>query len=87
MLYVALTVLHVAEVVRTSCVVLQGQLKESNMGADEAVRAKLETAAKLKDLEKKVRTLEQDLNQAQEVSDLPLFLTPLLPLCHIFKAS
>ncbi|CAI8034560.1 Myosin-10 [Geodia barretti] len=45
---------------------LHGQLKESNMGADEAVRAKLETAAKLKDLEKKVRTLEQDLNQAQE---------------------
>lgn len=52
-----------------ACCVVQAQLKESNLSADEAMRAKEEQAARLRDMEKKVRTLEQDLNQAQEVSD------------------
>ena len=52
------------------CVYVQAQLKEMNLSADEATRAKEEQAAKLRDMEKKVRTLEQDLNQAQEVSVL-----------------
>lgn len=47
---------------------LQAQLKETNLSADEAARAKEELAARLRDLEKKVRTIEQDLSQAQEVS-------------------
>ena len=46
----------------------QTQLKESNLNADEAARAKGEQAIRLRDLEKKIRTLEQDLNQVQEVS-------------------
>lgn len=47
---------------------LQAQLKETSLSADEAARSKEELAARLRDLEKKVRTLEQDLGQAQEVS-------------------
>ena len=49
---------------------LQAQLKETHLSADGAMRAKEEQAARLRDMEKKVRTLEQDLNQAQEVRHL-----------------
>ena len=48
-------------------VCIQAQLKDSNLSAEETARAKAEQASKLRDMEKKVRTLEQDLNQAQEV--------------------
>ena len=45
---------------------LHTQLKESNLSTDKAAQARAEQAARLKDIEKKVHTLEQDLNQAQE---------------------
>lgn len=48
-------------------VCVQAQLKDSNLSAEETARAKAEQASKLRDMEKKVRILEQDLNQAQEV--------------------
>ena len=43
-------------------------MKDINLSADEAARIKEEQAARLRDIEKKVRALEQDLNQSQEVS-------------------
>jgi len=45
----------------------QSQLKEAQLNVNEANKARDSLAAKLKDLEKKIRSQEAELNQIQEV--------------------
>ena len=44
----------------------QAQLKDSQVNVGEAQRARDDLATRLKELEKKVKTIEGDLSQAQE---------------------
>ncbi len=46
---------------------MQAQLKDSQLSSRDANQVQMEMAVKLKELEKKIRNLEGDVNQAQEV--------------------
>lgn len=48
---------------------LQSQLKEAQLNARDFTQTQAEMAGKIKELEKKTRNLEGDINQAQEVSE------------------
>lgn len=48
-------------------VVVQTQLKEAQLGAREATQQHGEMTGKIKELEKKIRTLDGDITQSQEV--------------------
>lgn len=48
-------------------VCLQSQLKDAQLSAREATQTQAELASKIKELEKKVRNLEGDISQSQEV--------------------
>ena len=50
-----------------NCIPLQAQLKEAQHGVDEANKARDDLASRLKELEKKIRNYEAELNHAQEV--------------------
>ena len=50
-----------------NCIPLQAQLKEAQHDVDEANKARDDLASRLKELEKKIRNYEAELNNAQEV--------------------
>lgn len=58
---------------------LQVQFKDAQMGADEVRNSQEAMAARVKEMEKRLRVMESDLSQSQEV----LFLTfsPYFSLC------
>ena len=47
---------------------LQAQLKEAQLNAREMTQQQADLSSRIKELEKKCRNLEGDVNQAQEVS-------------------
>lgn len=50
-------------------VVLQSQLKDAQLSASEATRTQAELAGKIKELERKIKNLDGDIAQAQDVRD------------------
>ena len=48
--------------------VVQSQLKDAQLNGSEAVRVQGELAGKIKELERKIKNLEGDISQAQDVS-------------------
>ena len=58
---------------------IQAQLKEAQHDVDEANKARDDLASRLKELEKKIRNYEAELNNAQEVHASMKVQSSLLP--------